>query len=100
MGEIGQLVIALRLLNKARRLCTMFELTITPTFVNKFYPIKRMKIKKKLMNMKCSHCGKKGKLFCCTACMLAVYCSKSCQKKDWKADHSQHCRKDWTNCYH
>merc|ERR1712204_103487 len=92
MGKAKRYVFALRLLNIAKKLCTLYEFTITPTFVNKIYPKKRKKIKKKLKKMKCLYCGSKGKLSSCTACMSALYCSKLCQKRDWK-EHKHHCRK-------
>merc|ERR1712083_161899 len=46
-----QFIVALRFLNAAYRLCTMYEFTITPSFVENEYPKKRRKIKKKLMKM-------------------------------------------------
>jgi len=96
-------VCALRFLNIAKKLCTLYELTITPTFVNKIYPKKRKKIKKKLKKMECLYCGSKGKLYSCTACMSALYCSKLCQKRDWK-EHKHHCSKikkgvNWLDFY-
>jgi MYND finger len=41
---------------------------------------------------KCSVCRGKGKpkLLTCTACKAVKYCSKDCQKKDWKV-HKQRC---------
>jgi hypothetical protein len=40
----------------------------------------------------CSVCRKKGKpkLLTCTVCKAVKYCSKDCQKKDWKV-HKQRC---------
>jgi hypothetical protein len=32
-------------------------------------------------------------LFYCSGCSMASYCSKECQKKQWKAGHKQACRK-------
>ena len=97
--RVGQYVIALRLLNVAYKFCTMYEFTITPTFVNVIYAKKRKKIKKKLKRLFCSHCGKKGKLQCCTGCMTAVYCSKSCQKRHWSLDHKKQCNREWFEFY-
>merc|ERR1711971_459503 len=91
--ELKLFVVALRSLNIARELCTLYEKTITPNFVHKIYPMKRKEIKMKLKKMTCSYCGIKGKLLCCTACMSALYCSKSCQKRDWKL-HRNTCDKD------
>ena len=90
-AKMGQFVIALRLLSVAYKLCTMNELVICPSFVNKIYWRKRKRIKKELNRMFCSHCGRKGKLKCCTGCMTAVYCSKRCQKRDWKKSHRKNC---------
>merc|ERR1712129_358941 len=90
-------VVALRSLNKARKLCTIYKMTITPTFVENIYPKKRKKIKKQLKKMECSYCGKNGKLFCCTSCMSQLYCSKSCQKRDWKDEHRNSCTKGNNN---
>ena len=89
--KLSQFVAALRLLNVAYKLCTMYELTITPSFVNDIYPKKRKKTKRKLKKMVCSYCGRKGKLQCCTGCMTAVYCSKLCQKRHWSLDHRKNC---------
>merc|ERR1712228_991571 len=97
--ELNQFVIALRLLNIAYKLCTMYELVICPSFVNKIYTKKRKRIKKKLKKMICSYCGRKGKLMCCTGCMDAVYCSKLCQKRDWQSMHREKCNKKWSKYY-
>jgi hypothetical protein len=54
---------------------------------------------------KCNNCGsltrkdlngnldaeKKSKLLICTGCSNVNYCSKECQKKDWKSGHKQIC---------
>ena len=97
--DLGQFVIALRLLNKAYKLCTMYEFVICPTFVNKAYAERRKKIKNELRKLFCSYCGKKGKLKCCTGCMTAVYCSKSCQKRHWSLDHKKKCSRGWLEFY-
>jgi hypothetical protein len=34
-----------------------------------------------------------GNLMICTRCKMACYCSKECQKAQWKAGHKQACRK-------
>ena len=39
----------------------------------------------------CSSCGEKGK-HRCTGCYLEMYCSKLCQKKDWKKGHKALCK--------
>ena len=43
----------------------------------------------------CSSCGEKGK-HRCTGCYLEMYCSKLCQKKDWKKGHKALCKVDRT----
>ena len=48
----------------------------------------------------CTNCGRTAgesggvKLFSCTQCRTAVYCSKECQRKDWKAGGHKHVCKD------
>jgi hypothetical protein len=39
----------------------------------------------------CFRCKKKEKLKYCKKCMIATYCSKKCQKKDWKKIHKNNC---------
>ena len=49
----------------------------------------------KRQNSVCSACGKGNlatKLQACSVCKLALYCSKECQKRDWK-QHKPHCVK-------
>merc|ERR1712228_406351 len=97
--ELDHCVIALRLLNVAYKLCTKYDVVICPSFVNKKYLKKKERIKQKLNKMVCSHCGRKGKLKCCTACMSSYYCSKSCQKREWRLSHRDKCDKEWTAFY-
>ena len=40
---------------------------------------------------KCPACGEKGK-HRCTGCYLELYCSKVCQRKDWKKGHKAVCK--------
>ena len=44
----------------------------------------------------CDYCKTEGKkLFKCSRCNRGFYCSKECQKKQWKEnDHKSHCRKE------
>lgn len=48
---------------------------------------------------KCDACGKKAEsvdgrdLLQCSRCKQAFYCSKACQKHQWKAGHNKACRK-------
>ena len=91
----GHYVLALRLLRTVCKCCHLYERTIMPWFVNK-YRGKRKRIRKKIQEMRCCHCNKKGgKLMCCTACMKTAYCSKSCQKRDWKLNHRDECDGSW-----
>ena len=41
---------------------------------------------------KCPGCGGQG-IKRCTGCYLALYCSKDCQRKDWKEEHKVKCKK-------
>ena len=39
-------------------------------------------------------CGKTGvPLKFCAACQTVAYCSRACQRTDWKASHKRHCKK-------
>lgn len=40
----------------------------------------------------CANCGKKDNLLTCVRCEWVCYCSKECQKADWK-DHKRNCYK-------
>jgi hypothetical protein len=42
---------------------------------------------------KCHYCLKECKLLRCSQCKITKYCSKSCQKKDWKSSHRLQCIK-------
>jgi tetratricopeptide (TPR) repeat protein len=48
-----------------------------------------------LSNLECHHCRQ----LCsspkvCSACKVALYCSKECQKAAWKAGHKQNCKQE------
>merc|ERR1712228_831002 len=98
--DVGQYVVALRFLNIAYSLCTMYdyEYTITFSFVSKYYFKYKRQIKKNLKKIVCSFCGSKGKVKSCTNCMAAFYCSKLCQKRDWMS-HRKKCHKVWSGYY-
>eukprot|EP01029_Cantina_marsupialis_P014055 TRINITY_DN3111_c1_g1_i1.p1 TRINITY_DN3111_c1_g1~~TRINITY_DN3111_c1_g1_i1.p1 ORF type:complete len:216 (-),score=41.77 TRINITY_DN3111_c1_g1_i1:254-901(-) len=40
----------------------------------------------------CSVCGKAEAKQKCGACSIPYYCSKECQKKDWKGEHKELCK--------
>ncbi|KAK7028611.1 hypothetical protein R3P38DRAFT_3267470 [Favolaschia claudopus] len=42
-------------------------------------------------NLECCNVVPKRELKCCNSCLSAVYCSRACQKTDWKAGHRQGC---------
>ncbi|XP_041358662.1 uncharacterized protein LOC121375303 [Gigantopelta aegis] len=44
------------------------------------------------MPASCSFCSKQTNLLRCSACHVAVYCSKECQRKHWKS-HKDQCKK-------
>ena len=52
-----------------------------------------------LDNKKCTLCKKENASSSCTGCG-ALYCSKSCQGKDWKEGHKKECLKLPTGMYH
>ena len=69
-------------------------------FINKRYPKQRKKLLKKLNiqkcdGIKCNEFAKKS----CTGCMEYFYCSKSCQKYDWKDRHRESCDRSWEYLY-
>ncbi|CBN79557.1 conserved unknown protein [Ectocarpus siliculosus] len=43
---------------------------------------------------KCAQCGKSGKPLQCSRCRKVAYCSKECQRRDWKS-HKPSCR-EWS----
>jgi hypothetical protein len=45
----------------------------------------------------CQKCGKHTRLFQCSVCKKARYCSRSCQKADWKPRHKAECHKEDTD---
>jgi hypothetical protein len=53
------------------------------------------KMKKKSQQV-CSHCQKdldKDNLLTCSACNVAIYCGRECQRKHWKNGHKGECQK-------
>ena len=40
-------------------------------------------------NEACWSCGNDGKTLRCSMCRVAFYCSKDCQKTDWKKMHKE-----------
>lgn len=45
-------------------------------------------------NMKCAFCSASNATKHCGACRLTYYCSKDCQRADWKMAHKDGCKKD------
>ena len=44
----------------------------------------------------CANCGSPHQLQLCSSCKTTRYCSRDCQKQDWKA-HKKQCKKDKAN---
>lgn len=44
-----------------------------------------------LVTKQCAMCGKKGVQLKCGKCAAVAFCSKACQKKQWKAGHKADC---------
>ena len=69
------------------------------------YKKKARSLRRKLVSMRCRHCGIPHrasislKFRWCTGCMKVVYCSKRCQKLDWNSTHRMNCNKDWADLY-
>ena len=42
--------------------------------------------------LRCGNCGADGATRCCRACKALYYCSKACQKHDWKHRHKAICQ--------
>eukprot|EP01084_Bolivina_argentea_P295163 508095_1 len=47
----------------------------------------------------CYNCGIHCKLKACVGCMIAVYCSRKCQKIHWNIEHRNQCNKSWSSDY-
>ena len=79
-------------------LSTMYVLCkglILPSF-ERNYPSKWRKFKQKLKKMKCANtdCCNRA-ILCCKGCMSEFYCSKRCQKIQWKTGHRGVCSREW-----
>ena len=60
---------------------------------DKYKEVKSVKKMGRCLNLYCSHPDgrvERSKMFCCTRCGVANYCSVECQKADWK-DHRVQC---------
>lgn len=40
----------------------------------------------------CFSCEKQGATKKCSACKVAVYCDRTCQRSDWREEHKEHCQ--------
>ena len=56
--------------------------------------------------LECKYCGYSSassggqtKPKACSGCMKVVYCSRKCQKKDWKRKHRRRCDMSWASIY-
>ena len=58
-------------------------------------PLNRLALKPSLDAIRlkqCRTCHKEGaELLKCVTCTAVYYCDKTCQKRDWKADHKMTC---------
>lgn len=53
----------------------------------------KKEIEKGVEKTSCDVCGKtSARLRRCSGCCVMLYCSSSCQKKDWKSGHKEACR--------
>ncbi len=80
-------LIGTKILKVAFKLGNQFVLI---NFVNKIYAKQRKKFIRRLKNIKCGYCGRLATK-ACTGCMKIYYCSKHCQKMDWKNSHYANC---------
>ena len=46
---------------------------------------------KTIPQVQCTSCGQRDGRFRCSRCGKVVYCSKECQKRDWKKNHKKVC---------
>eukprot|EP01084_Bolivina_argentea_P066378 120988_1 len=79
-----------------------FVLTQPKIWNNARYMKLIQQFKNAWLNMKCNNCRieyKLCKLKACSGCMVVAYCSKQCQKVDWKLAHKEICNKSWLSAY-
>eukprot|EP01083_Nonionella_stella_P065138 170417_1 len=97
--RFGEHQLALKCLETRYKLCYLENgHHIDPLFVRKEYYEMKKDIKRALVMKSCEYCNKsfeKHKLHSCTGCMKAMYCGKSCQKRDWKLKHKDVCSRSW-----
>eukprot|EP01084_Bolivina_argentea_P317027 549605_1 len=88
-------VMSIKVLNYAYKIG--YGLMLHSFFESK-YPIQKKQILKKLENMKCRNCNALARKSC-AGCMKAFYCSKRCQKLQWKIKHNGKCDRSWRFIY-
>eukprot|EP01084_Bolivina_argentea_P053107 97498_1 len=91
--ELKQYQIAIKLFKKA------YRITKDVKIISKNYKKLIKKCREKLVEQTCDYCGDKiKKLKSCKGCAMCFYCSKRCQKMDWKVqNHRNICSKFWVN---
>eukprot|EP01084_Bolivina_argentea_P320538 556178_1 len=74
-------------------------------FTNNEYFRKRKNFKKQCKKMVCHNCrvgplnANMNTIKCCSGCMQATYCSRHCQKIDWRNRHHRDCDHGWEKMY-
>eukprot|EP01084_Bolivina_argentea_P128814 227618_1 len=68
-------------------------------FDRKIYFNQRRKFKSQIKRSYCSNSFCKSEMYfklqVCSGCMTSWYCSRQCQKKDWKNGHNRQCDRSW-----
>eukprot|EP01084_Bolivina_argentea_P007549 14153_1 len=85
----GNYLLGIKVLKSAYKLSNG---CILPSFVKHGYLKQKRKFKRKMKKMKCANCNEScRKLRLCSGCMQIEYCSRLCQKLDWKQYHKYIC---------
>eukprot|EP01084_Bolivina_argentea_P110997 198139_1 len=101
-GINGEYMLGKKILKCVYKLCDDHFL---PTFRNIEYKELKRTFNHEIRNLKCEYvnCDSYAvalKLNACKGCMKVVYCSRMCQKSDWKLFHKSNCDRYWAEKYH